>query len=177
MVAANFEAKTDYNFDGVLLGVGFRVAKRLSVGGGYVVRLGKELSPGFRRDSRRLVADLIDDPAHQAHVERFRCLLNECCKGRDRDKCYDGFPLLDPRDSTTRVFAGEPVIQSINKSLFFGATCRTLGDCGSMRFPAYLQSLLPLGCRLRVWGYRTDIKRAAETRDLDVFSTSVEGYG
>ena len=46
-----------------------------------------------------------------------------------------------------------------------------------MRFPAYLQSLLPLGCRLRVWGYRTDIKRAAETRDLDVFSTSVEGYG
>ena len=58
-----------------------------------------------------------------------------------------------------------------------GATCRTLGDCGSMRFPAYLQSLLPLGCRLRVWGYRTDIKRAAETRDLDVFSTSVEGYG
>lgn len=48
IVAANLEGKTENAFDGVMLGAAWRVHEKLSIGGGYVIRVGQELSPGFR---------------------------------------------------------------------------------------------------------------------------------
>ena len=115
IVAANFEGKTENAFDGVMLGAALRVHERLSIGGGYVIRVGQELSPGFQ--SR--VEELLDDPAHAADYERFRCVV-ACGSKREREKAYDGFPLLDPRSPKERLFVGDPIIPSANKSLFIG---------------------------------------------------------
>lgn len=119
IVAANLEGQTKNAFDGVMLGIAWRVKDKLSIGGGYVIRIGQELSPGFRSSARTLVDELLENPAYAAEYGRFRCLV-ECNSGREQDKAYDGFPLVDPLSPNDLVFAGDPIIPSANKSLFFG---------------------------------------------------------
>ena len=121
VVAANFEGKTSNAFDGVMLGLAWRVQEKLSVGGGYALRLGQELAPGFERDAERLVGDLLDDPAHKEDYERFRCIADEDCGGdRDRQKAYDRFPLVDPRTMKDNAFIKGPLAPSTNTSFFLG---------------------------------------------------------
>ena len=115
IVAANFEGKTESAFDGVMLGVAWRIHEKLSIGGGYVIRLGQELSPGFEGS----VEELFDDPALSTEYERFRCVV-ECGSSREQQRAYDGFPLLDPHSPKDRLYIGDPIIPSANKSLFLG---------------------------------------------------------
>ena len=120
MVAANFEGKTDNAFDGVMLGVGVRVHEKLSIGAGYVIRLGEELSPGFHSSAGAVVDKMLADPENAAKYERFRGILRDTCSALECQKAYDGFSLLDPESLGQRIFAGDPIIPSINKSLFVG---------------------------------------------------------
>ena len=116
MVAADFEGKTANAFDGVLLGVAWRAHEKLSFGAGYVFRLGEELSPGFKKAAATFVAA---DPMLNSRFQA-ACQKGTCGGDRERDKALDGFPLAVGDDRDDRVFVGDPIIPSTNKSLFFG---------------------------------------------------------
>lgn len=51
LVSLEFAGQTDRVLDGFMFGMAVGLNKQLSVGGGYSLRLGQELSPRFRRDS------------------------------------------------------------------------------------------------------------------------------
>ena len=112
LLSVDFTPHTNRNIDGFMFGLAVGVNKYLSVGGGYRLNLGQELSPGFRRDSVALVEELLKNDEHKNNYRKFTGLeLN--------DELYDGFSLVDPRTGAS-VFRGDPVIDSYNNSWFFG---------------------------------------------------------
>ena len=112
LLTPNFEARTNYVFDGVMLGLATG-GKGFHFGFGLALRLGEELSPGFRKGVVKAIADHAEELAPFQGV----CLDSECKSSLDVDKALDGFPLEVDGE---RVFVGNPIIRSVNKSLFVG---------------------------------------------------------
>ena len=113
LVTPNFEARTTAVFDGVMVGLAYRV-KSVHVGGGYVVRLGEELGDGFRAR----VGDALRE--HPEELEAFAGACSSdfvCSETPAVDEALDGFPLVVAGE---RVFPGNPVKPSINRGFFLG---------------------------------------------------------
>ena len=109
IASLQFTDNTDRTLDGFFFGASYGVQKYLSIGGGYSLRLGKELSRGFQRDAARFVIA-------EGMEERFPVLPDK--SGLVNDKAYDGLPLTD-KDGN-RWFPGNPIIDSFNHSVFIG---------------------------------------------------------
>ena len=112
LVSIDFSPNTDRSVDGLTFGVAIGLHKYLSIGFGYRLRMGQELSPGFRRGAEVLVEDLLESEDHKDDYERFRGLAQEL-------QLYDGFSLTDPRTSGP-FFPGNPIIESYNNTVFLG---------------------------------------------------------
>ena len=91
LISLDFSPQTDRSVDGVMFGLAVGVHRYLSLGFGYRLGLGKELSPGFRRDAVALVDDLLNDDAYKSNYQRFEELGSN-------EALYDGFHLTDPAD-------------------------------------------------------------------------------
>ncbi len=109
VASLQFTDNTDRTLDGFFFGASYGVQKYLSIGGGYSLRLGKELSRGFQRDAARFVIA-------EGMEERFPVLPDK--SGLVNDKAYDGLPLTNSMGQ--RWFPGSPIIESFNHSLFIG---------------------------------------------------------
>ena len=104
-----FTNNTARNLDGFFFGVSYGVQKYLSVGGGYSLRLGKELSSGFQRSAAHFVtAEELD--------KRFP--VRPDMNGLMSIKDYDGLPLTN--STGARWFPGNPIVDSFNHSVFIG---------------------------------------------------------
>ena len=116
LVSLEFTQNTDRVLDGVMFGFAIGLNKYLSVGVGYARQLGKELSPGFRRDSKALVDDLLHDDDHKTYYDRFRDLKVD-------DKLYDGFSILDP-ETGKALFPGSPSSRATTVACSSGCSFR-----------------------------------------------------
>ena len=104
-----FTNNTTRHLDGFFFGLSWGVQKYLSVGGGYSLRLGKELSSGFQRSA-----------AHFVTTEKLekRFPVSPDMNGLMDDKDYDGLPLTNSMGA--RWFPGNPIVDSFNHSVFIG---------------------------------------------------------
>ena len=108
IASLQFTNNTARTLDGFFFGVSFGIQKYLSVGGGYSLRIGQELSRGFQREAARFVTD-------QELQDRFP--VRQDMTGLVNEKDYDGLPLSNMGQ---RWFPGNPVIDSFNHSFFVG---------------------------------------------------------
>ena len=110
ILSLQFTTNTDRVVDGFFFGLSYGVQKYLSIGGGYSLRLGKELSYGFRREAARYVQ------SEDELTDRFP--VSRDMNGLMNVKYYDGLPLTDGMGE--RWFPGNPIVDSFNHSLFIG---------------------------------------------------------
>ena len=114
LMSLDFTQQTPRAIDGVMFGLTAGVNRHMSIGLGYALRLGKELSLGFKNRAETLVEELMKDDDHRGEYQRFVGL-------GDNVALYDGFPLADPRtENGMNIFPGNPIIRSYNHSLFLG---------------------------------------------------------
>ena len=113
LLSLDFSPQTGRNVDGIMFGLAVGVHKYLSLGLGYRLGLGTELSPGFQRDAVALVTELREDDTHKSRYSRFEKLASD-------QELYDGFRLIDPRTDQP-FFPGNPIIDSYNNTWFLGA--------------------------------------------------------
>ena len=110
IASLQFTTNTATVVDGFFFGLSYGVQKYLSIGGGYSLRLGKELSHGFQREAARFVqsADELTD----------RFPVRHDMQGLMKIKDYDGLRLTN--DKGERWFPGNPIVDSFNHGLFIG---------------------------------------------------------
>lgn len=109
IASLQFTTNTDRVVDGFFIGLSYGVQKYLSIGGGYTLRLGKELSYGFRREAARFL---------RANGLTDRFPVRHDMLGLMNDKDYDGIPLTNAMGQ--RWYPGSPIVDSFNHGLFFG---------------------------------------------------------
>ena len=109
IVSLQFTTNTTRVVDGFFFGVSYGLQKYLSIGGGYSMRLGKELSHGFRREAARYVEAM-------GLVDRFP--VRRDMQGLMNIKDYDGLRLTN--DAGERWFPGNPIVDSFQHGLFIG---------------------------------------------------------
>jgi len=99
--------------NGFLFGLGYQINPSLSIVGGYSLRRGQELSPGFRAAASQFITEQkqSSDPNVARDFERFE--LN------DDSLMFDGLPLNRP-GSEGRFFPGRPIINSFNSAFSIG---------------------------------------------------------
>ena len=107
LASFSFTEQTAHGLDGVMFGVAVDLNRYLSIGGGYALRRGSELAPGFRRHAE---AAIMASPEKYKVFEDTSCLHN--------DSLYDGFPLKD--ENEMKVFPGPAITESTNHSWFLG---------------------------------------------------------
>ena len=98
---------------GFLFGLGYQINPSLSIVGGYSLRRGEELSPGFERAADLYIAEQqgSDDPAVAREFQRFSQLPGEAR--------FDGLGLVRP-GTADRIFPGGPIINSFNSAFSIG---------------------------------------------------------
>lgn len=116
LLSLDFSQEPRRTLDGFMFGIAFGINKYMSVGGGYELRVGRELSPGFRRTSAQLVEELLEEKQYKSAYARFSDLVDPAFQDLVH---YDWFPLEDPRQQRQVVF-GEPLIASFNHGWFLG---------------------------------------------------------
>ena len=119
LISLEFAQGTSRFLDGLLIGIGFRIAKQADLIFGYSRRLGKEPSPGFRREATHLVGVLQQDPEYAEWFSQYGD-LSENENGELTLKQLDGFPLHDPRTKKRLYSGGDPIVDSFNGSFHVG---------------------------------------------------------
>ncbi len=101
--------------DGFFLGGAVEMNPNLHFTGGFGLRKGKELAPGFRAAAAELIAEraAANDAAYRRFVGYDRSQKDEAI--------LDGLPLNTPGKETP-FFPGEPIVDSYNWSIFFGVS-------------------------------------------------------
>lgn len=106
LASFHFTEQTANVLDGAMFGLAWELNPYLSIGGGYVIRKGRELAPGFRRHAKAAIE------ASPKQYKVFEEILFS-----DDDSLYDGFPL---KGENGPVFDDHPVTDSTNHSWFLG---------------------------------------------------------
>ena len=118
ILSLEFANATSRYLDGFMFGVGLGVNRYLELYGGVSIRIGQEISPGFRQSAILLVSDIQeitdteDTKGIKSNYERFHNLAGN-------DQAFDGFPTINPLTNTP-IFPGSPLIDSTNKAIVFG---------------------------------------------------------
>ena len=114
-----FIDSTDRTLDGFAFGLGFSLNTYLDVVVAYSLRRGEELSHGFRRaailaveEDRKKAADM--------HDPRYAGFDLAALKHTGSEKEFDGFPVLTTAGGTDKLFSGNPIVESYNKSIHVG---------------------------------------------------------
>ena len=109
IVSLQFVSPTSRYLDGFFVGLSYSVQKYLSVGFGYSLRIGTELSHGFQRTAARFVTE-------EGLDDRFPVSMDGSRLKSQMD--YDGLPLM--RSNGVRWYPGDPIVESTSHSILIG---------------------------------------------------------
>jgi hypothetical protein len=113
MLSLEYAADTQRMLDGFVFGATIGVNKYVSVGGGFALRRGFELSKVFEERAYTLAEEALRDPVLARQFAGLQNLRND-------PELFDGFPLVDPRTNQAILAGEDPIRPSFNRSWFVG---------------------------------------------------------
>ena len=96
-------------------GISFKRIPHIVIVGGLSRSLGKELTHGFRRSMGQFIKENRDNSEDYPRLKDINLQGGVINDPRD----YDGLP-LNRKNSSTRIFPGNPITNSFNTKLSFG---------------------------------------------------------